>query len=785
MFDPVLAFVLNGSRLEWLDIPAAFGLFVFVLFVYFSLVWFWPYTVGQLFFWFWTHTIYRLKVVGIENVPMTGPVLLVCNHTSYVDWVFLVRACPRRVRIVVWTGYRRNPIWYYWLSLIHTIPIESRNPTTGGLRDAFARIRKALDGGDMVLIFPEGRLTRNGFMRPFQRGLELIARNAKAPIVPVCLVNTWGSIFSHAHGKIVWKWPDSLPRRVSLGFGPPLPPDTPAAVVRRHVQRVGARVARDADHWSKPVHRRFVRVAARHPFRTCWIDPMNKRELNYGKALAGAWCLREWLRPRLGSESMVGLWIPTSMGGALTNVAVTLLGKVAVNLNYTASAEALQSAVRQTGIKQVLTSKLAIRKVPLPIPAHEAPADGEKVQIIYLEDALASIKNWQRLLAFLKVLLLPGWILEYVSLGLGRHKLEDLLTIVFTSGSTGEPKGVMLSHRNIACNIDSIIAVIDLVPRDRALSVLPFFHSFGYTIMLWGPPCIGASVVYYPDPRAAKEIGEICKSHRCNLMISTATFLRFYLKRAEADDFRGLRLLVCGAEKLPQTISHDFNEKFGVLPYEGYGCTELSPVVSSNVPDRGTYGVTQVGNKPGTIGQPLPGIAAKIVDPETFEELPSDQDGLLLVTGGNVMVGYLGKPEKTVEVIRDGWYITGDIGRVDDDGFLTLTGRLTRFAKIGGEMVPLEKIEDELHVAAATEDRIFGVTAVPDTARGERMVVLYLSTTGIDIRQVCQKIGETNLPNLWLPKERDFYPVNELPLLGTGKLDLRRLKQIALEITAK
>jgi acyl-[acyl-carrier-protein]-phospholipid O-acyltransferase/long-chain-fatty-acid--[acyl-carrier-protein] ligase len=267
--------------------------------------------------------------------------------------------------------------------------------------------------------------------------------------------------------------------------------------------------------------------------------------------------------------------------------------------------------------------------------------------------------------------------------------------------------------------------------------------------------------------------------------ISTATFLRFYLKRCGADDFRTLRLLVCGAEKLPLSLAKEFHEKFGVLPLEGYGTTELSPVVSSNVPDREINGVKQVGNKLGTIGQPLPGNAVKVVDPNTYEEVPIGREGLLLASGANVMVGYLGKPEKTKEVIRDGWYVTGDIGHVDADGFITLTGRLTRFAKIGGEMVPLEMIEDEIHAALGVSDRFAAVTSVPDQAKGERMVILYTQIPSGDVRQLCQKLGERNLPNLWIPKERDFYQVPELPLLGTGKLDLRRLKDLALEVTKK
>ena len=482
---------------------------------------------------------------------------------------------------------------------------------------------------------------------------------------------------------------------------------------------------------------------------------------------------------------MVGLWLPTSVGAALANIACTFLGKTTVNLNYTASWEAIRSALRQTGIRQILTSRQFVRRMPFELPAHEDAPTDDKVQVIYLEDALQAITNRQRILAFLQVVLLPGWVLEHLVYRLSQHQLSDLLTVIFSSGSTGEPKGIMLSHFNVASNIDSVLAAIDLNKKDRALAVLPFFHSFGYTVTLWGPLSIGASAVYYPDPRAAKEVGELCRTHQCSLMISTATFLRFYLKRCQPEDFRSLRLLVCGAEKLPVSLAEEFHARFGVLPMEGYGCTELSPVVSTNVPDREIYGVKQIGNKPGTIGQPLPGIAVKIADPETGEELDTGCDGLLWVTGANVMMGYLGKPEKTAEVIKDGWYNTGDVGHVDDDGFITLTGRLSRFAKIGGEMVPLEMLEDELHQVLQTGDRVVAVTSVPDAAKGERLVILHTALPWGDPRTLCQKLSERNLPNLWIPKERDFYQVEALPLLGTGKLDLQRVKQLAFELVSQ
>jgi len=302
-------------------------------------------------------------------------------------------------------------------------------------------------------------------------------------------------------------------------------------------------------------------------------------------------------------------------------------------------------------------------------------------------------------------------------------------------------------------------------------------------VTLWAPLQLGASACYHVDPRQAKEIGELCKKYACTIFVTTPTFLRFCLRRCEPDDFKTLRILMCGAEKLPASLAKEFKEKFGVMPLEGYGCTELSPAAVANVPDWEQHGIKQTGNKPGTIGQPLPGVAARIVDPDTLKDLPPGQEGLLLVYGANVMQGYLGKPELSREVIKDGWYITGDIAKYDEDGFITITDRLSRFSKIGGEMVPHQKVEDQLHEILGTTERHFVVTAVPDESKGERLIVLHLPLNGLDTRAIWQQLSSRGLPNLWVPRERDFITVPELPVLGSGKVDLKKVKEIALEKT--
>jgi acyl-[acyl-carrier-protein]-phospholipid O-acyltransferase/long-chain-fatty-acid--[acyl-carrier-protein] ligase len=688
--------------------------------------------------------------------------------------MFLVSVQRRRfIRFVIFAGWAR--IWglRHLLKFARVIPIDGE----AGPRAIVAALRAASDAlanGEVVCIFAEGALTRTGFMLPFHRGFEQILKRSPAPIIPVCLDQVWGSIFSYRGGRVIWKWPQEIRYPVSIAFGTPLPPTTTAAEVRMVIQKLSADSAIERSSRRLPVHRQFVRMAARHPFRSCLVDTLGGgKVMSQARALAAAICIARRLKPMLGDAPMVGVWLPPSTGAALANIALALLGKTSVNLNYTAPPDGVRSAARQCKLRHILSSRLFLKRIPL-----EA---GPEIQMIHGEDFRKSIGLFERYLTYLTVVLSPAWFLDRVVLRLGKHTPDDLATIIFSSGSTGEPKGVMLTHRNVAANAQSMVQVIDLETRDRLLGVLPLFHSFGYTVTLWAPLQVAASAVYHADPRAAKEVGELCKKYQCTIFLSTATFLRFYLRRCHDDDFKSLRILVCGAEKLPSPLAEEFEKKFGLLPMEGYGCTELSPAAAANIPDKDVRGVKQVCNKTGTVGQPLPGVAARVVDPDTFEPLPPGQEGLLLIYGANVMKGYLGRDDLTREAIRDGWYITGDMAKIDPDGFIAITGRVARFAKVGGEMVPLEKIEEDLHDVLQTHDRILAVTAVPDERKGERIVVLHLPLNGAEPRTLSQRLSEKGLPNLWVPGERDFYLVPEMPILGSGKLDIKRVREMALE----
>lgn len=729
-----------------------------------------PEWVVRAIFWVLAHTIYRMDVMGRRHVPRTGPALLVCNHVSFIDALLLFTAQRRVVRFVIWAPFTRVPFLRLLLKLARVIPIDSRSGPRA-IVHALHAAADALKNGEVVCIFAEGGITRTGFMLPFHRGFEQILKRAPVPVVPVCLDHVWGSIFSYQGGRFLWKWPQKLPYPVSVAFGAPMAPTASAVEVRQAIQKLSADCAVKRGDRRLPVHRQFLRMACRHPFRPCFFDPANNKTFRYGEVLAGAIIMSRRLKPILGDEPMVGVWLPPGVGGAFANIALALLGKAPVNLNYTASMPVVQSCARQCNLKHILTARLFTHKVPLD--------PGPGIELVHVEDFRKTVTTAERLKVIASVILLPAFVLERWTTQISHHKPSDLATIIFSSGSTGDPKGVMLTHRNIGANSESMIQAIDPRPSDRILGILPFFHSFGFTVTLWLPLQIGASVVYHVDPRQAKEIGDLCRTIGCTIYLTTPTFLRFCLRRCESGDFTSLRLLICGAEKLPPSLAVEFKEKFGVTPMEGYGCTELSPVVATNVPDWEEGGARQVGNKIGSIGQPIPGVAAKVINPETSEPLPQGQEGLLLIYGGNVMQGYLGREEETRRVIRDGWYVTGDVARFDEDGFVYLTDRLSRFSKIGGEMVPHQKVEDELHAIIGSTEKAFVVTAVPDERKGERLIVLYLPLVDTSLRDVWKKLNAKGLPNLWVPGERDFFEVAELPILGTGKMDLKRIKEIA------
>jgi acyl-[acyl-carrier-protein]-phospholipid O-acyltransferase / long-chain-fatty-acid--[acyl-carrier-protein] ligase len=786
----VMSLCYTSLHLGAATIMLGFGLSMLLLTVYIVTVV--PDYLVRFVLWLLTHSFFRIRINGQENVPFQGPALLVANHMSHVDGLLVGASVQRFIRFMVWKPFFDMKAFHWFLRLSNAIPVG-----TGGGRDAVESIRAArreIAAGHIVCIFAEGAISRTGNMRPFKRGMEKIVDGTDVPIIPVHLDRLWGSIFSFAGGKFFWKWPKRIPYPVTVSFGAPLPSNSSAQAVRQAIQELSADATADRQRPGDLLDRRLIHVARRNWSKFAMADTTGP-SLTYGETLTasvllgrlmsrervcGAGCKGYPLGPAgwqpascAGNQparslpscpTMVGVLLPSTVAGALVNLSLTLRGAVPVNLNFTAGADAMQSAIDQCGIRTVIASRAFLAKAKIdPLPG-----------TVYIEDLLKSATPLAKLRAYLAARFAPAALLSR-----GGRTPDSLAGVIFSSGSTGVPKGVMLSHYNLISNIDAIAQLFWINSSDRLVGVLPFFHSFGLTVTIWFPLLNGCGVVYHPNPTDARAIGELVQQHKATLLLTTPTFCSTYIRKCSAEEFASLRYVLVGAEKLRLPIANAFREKFGVELLEGYGCTEMSPVVAVNAPDFSSGKDTQTGNKPGTVGHPLPGVAARIVDPVTFGPLPPNTEGLLLVKGSNRMLGYLNQPERTAEVFRDGWYITGDIALLDDEGFLRITDRLSRFSKIAGEMVPHLKVEEA--ILNVLGDAQCVVTGIPDDLRGERLVVLYVHPT-LTPAELYRQISETDMPRLWIPKRENIHPVEALPQLGTGKLDLRGVRNRAQEL---
>ncbi|MGL4943449.1 MAG: AMP-binding protein [Thermoguttaceae bacterium] len=496
-----------------------------------------------------------------------------------------------------------------------------------------------------------------------------------------------------------------------------------------------------------------------------------------GDTLLRSLVLRRLLRRHLTSrEENVGILLPTSCYGVLANAALALDRRTLVNLNYTLGSDALNYCIGLTEIQHIITSRKFLERFPkLKLNA----------KLLVLEDIITELTFVDKLAAKAESMMPASCLIRY--LGLHRALPNDTLTIVFTSGSTGEPKGAMLTHENIATNVSDFCKWLHVTEHDTILGILPFFHVFGFSVCLWFPMMFGLTGVYHFSPLEPKKVGEMSRKYNCNVMASTATFQRSYLRACPPEDFATMKTIVCGAEKLPQDLVEAWQKKFNTEIVEGYGTTELSPVVAASVDDSRSPDAHLFRRK-GAVGRPLSSVKVKVVHPESGDDLPPNTSGLLMVKGPTVMKGYYKRPDKTAEVMRDGWYNTGDMAKIDEDNFIFITGRQSRISKIGGEMVPHILIEEMISKIIERRDDAtpdgglrVAVTAVPDTQKGEKIVVLYRNTS-LTPDEICHAMRNEAVPNLWIPSPNNFKIVDEIPVLGTGKLDLRRIKELALEL---
>jgi len=513
----------------------------------------------------------------------------------------------------------------------------------------------------------------------------------------------------------------------------------------------------------------------KHGSKNRIFDGADDSELPYDKLLAAAIAFSKVIRMET-DQTRVAIVLPPGKAGLIANLAVIFAGKTPVNLNFSAGPEVVRSCIRQASLDRFITADPFVRKISgFPWPPNR--------DLILIERVLPTLKKkiilWSVLTKILPTVVLGAM------LRLNKRRDGDEATLLFTSGTSGEPKGVSLSHRNVLANVTQFGSRIDLPMGSAILGCLPLFHSFGSTVTLWFPCIEGVNLVTYPSPLETKRLAELVALHQVNVMLSTPTFLRGYLKRIDSSQLSSLRLVVTGAEKLPQSLADTFEEKFGIRPQEGYGLTETSPVTNVNLPDPQSQSgiITLPSSRHGSVGQLLPGLAIRITDPATERTVPLDQQGIIWFKGSNVFPGYLGDPKKTAAVFKDGWLRTGDVGRIDADGFLYIEGRISRFSKIGGEMVPHETLEAAVSKVLGLDsesERKIAIIGVPDEQKGE--AILLLSTiAGEALEQECldlrYRLLDQGIPSLWCPKQ--IIPVREIPVLASGKLDIKSCESLA------
>lgn len=745
----------------------------------------------------WLRVTYRLHKIGVDNIPKEGPVLLLGNHFTFIDALLIYCTSSRPVRFIADTDFlpKKNFLAKYVTRALNTIQFKP-----GNRKSAVQMIRAAQEGlqnGEVICIFPEGALTRDTQVRAFQNGfLAILKKNPEIPIVPFGIVGFYGSRFSYAKMK-GYKAPRTY--RPCVIYGQPY--DLKAArdaghsnaQISQRLLHIVQELCVDACDFNKhpenvfllPPARAAIRSLRRYDKNKLFLADSTGKEVTSRRALLEILVLRNVCHRLCGKDKHVGVLLPTSVASVLVNAALTFDNRIPVNLNYTLTNEVLDYCINKVGVKKVLASSQLLKKLPkLQLNA----------EMLILEKlAKTAIRPSDKLYAaFLSFL--PTCLLERI-LGITKQKLSDTNTIVFTSGSTAMPKGTVLTNMNIIANCLSLLQVARPEKNDSIYGTLPFFHAFGYTVTLWFPLTQTHSCIYHFNPLDYKVVGATAKKYRPTLMVSTPTFARTYLRKCDSDDFSSINFPITGAEKTPKDLNEGWKEKFGYELNEGYGATETAPVSCVNTPTlRKPDNITPY-HIDGAVGRANPNFVVKVVNSETGEEMPPNEPGMLYVKGNSVTPGYYEDPEHTSKIFKDGWYVSGDVARIDENNFVFITGRESRISKIGGEMAPHGLIEERLNEAIKVLEKEHGitpdedapsyhlvVTAVPDEKKGEKLVVLY-EQLQFTPDEICKKASVLGLlPPLWIPSTVNFKQIDHIPVLGTGKLDLKGLKKTALEI---
>ena len=714
-------------------------------------------------------TKYKMMVDGVENMPKTGGVLLLGNHTSWIDWLIIQLASPRAIKFVMERSIYNKRYLNWFLKLFDVIAISS-----GASRSSMRTIRERLDNGEVVALFPEGHISYNGQLSKFKKGYEMILKDTSHLIVPFYIRGLWGSSFSRADDRYKELSRDNKKRDIMVAFGKPLNSDTKTHTLKQKIIELSYVTWEHYISNSKPLQYQWLKRAKSNLFKKAIIDSLGTN-LSNGKMITAVLLFVKYINLRCKDEKNIGIILPSSAIGAIVNMAIFVTGKRSVNLNYTVSSQNLSSAVESCDIKTIISSKKFIEKLDSKGFKLE---DNILQKVLNAEDISMTFTKSKKIISLLQAYIMPRLMIE--KLYFKEVDLDETATILFSSGSESKPKGIELTQKNLIANIKQMSSLFNSKKDDVMLNSLPNFHSFGLTATTLLPLCEGVTMLSVPDPTDAQTIGKMVGKYRATIIFGTTTFYRIYTKNRKLHPlmFQSIRMAFAGAEKLKDEVKDEFKNKFGITLYEGYGATETAPVVSVNMPDALEPDSMQiiVGDKRGSIGQPIPGTIVKIVDPNSYEELKSNEDGLILIGGIQVMKGYLNDSKRTAEAIieLDGirYYKSGDKGHIDDDGFIYIVDRYSRFAKIGGEMVSLGGVEEQISALLDEEIDILALTT-PNKKKGEQIVLLY--EDDINIYEIVKK---SNISPMMKPSK--YIKVEAIPKLSSGKNDFNSAKKLAL-----
>ncbi|MCQ2090012.1 MAG: MFS transporter [Fibrobacter sp.] len=717
---------------------------------------------------------YRVKPMGVENIPESGPVLLIGPHFSFIDWAVLQMSSPRPLRI----ASNRNTFadWYQkWL--LHgkaLIEINRRDPAP-----AMEEIRQALLKGEAVVIFPEGEVSKTPHVSKFSLSYTAAVKDTNAQIVPFYIQGLWGSRYSHAADSVMR--PQYFNRVISVGFDKAVPAETTEEEVRDMLRNLSAKTWDQAMNHYKTIVPLWLRAMRKRRNRPILIDPAGRHVSGYDMIrLVRSFGVK--IKSVAKYDKHVGFMLPTSRDAALGIVSILGTGKASVNLNYTAPADVVMGCIKKADINVVVTTHPFFDKLCTKNPSFEEVA--KVCKMVYLDDEEKSIGIVKGIYTTILSRYCPRKLLNI--LWFKNAKLNDTALILFSSGSEGTPKGVVLTHKNIITNAQQCDNVIRLCRTDVMTCELPLFHSFGFTMTFMMPLLDGIPMVLCPDPTDIKTLARVCAQYKTTILMGTPTFLRAIAinRWVHPMCLDSIRFIVGGAEKVRQELRDTFKLKFGKDIYEAYGSTELSPLATINYHNvlLDDFLTMEKCNDLESVGQPIPGTIVGITDPETNEFLPQGSEGMVTVAGAQVMTGYLKDKEKTDAVVfeHDGlrWYKTGDKGKLTPDGFVQILGRYSRFAKLGGEMISLIAVETRLHETGLVEGLEYSVVAIPDSVKGERIVLLV--NGNVDPEELSRNLRKSGMPALMIPGS--VFKVDSIPKLGSGKWDFTNMKKLAIQL---